>query len=217
MSFRWWYFILAIPVIGILAFAIFKPIRVLPRRNLAPGMSLTDQNGQRLTNEDLRGKFVLYNFSYSNCNGTCPETMNAMRDVQNRLSEMPAGSPPVMLVTISFDPERDTTARLKAWAQSIGANDAQWRIATGDATLLKFIIGDGFETYYKRNADGTFTYDPHFVLVDGWGITRAIYPTGTPGAELILRDLKLLAEEVQNSKGAARYAYEAAHLFLCYP
>jgi protein SCO1 len=217
MSLRWWYLILAIPVIGILAFATLKPIRVLPRRTLAPGMILTDQNGNRLTNEDLRGKFVLYNFSYSNCNGTCPETMNAMREVQNHLGEMPAGSPPVALVTISFDPQRDTTEQLKAWAQRVGANDSQWRLATGDETLLKYIIGDGFETYYKQNADDTFTYEPHFVLVDGWGIVRAIYPTGTPGADLVMRDLKLLAEEATNSQGAARYAYEAAHLFACYP
>jgi len=28
--------------------------------------------------------------------------------------------------------------------------------------------------------------------------------------------LGVLAEEVQNSSGAAKLAYEAAHLFLCY-
>lgn len=217
MSFRWWYLVLAIPVIGVFAFATIKPIRVLPRRTLAPGMSLTDQNGQRLTNEDLRGKLVLYNFSYSNCTGTCPETMNAMREVQARLGEIPAGAPPIVLVTISFDPERDTTAQLKAWAQSLGANDAHWRLATGDPKMLKFIIGDSFETYYARNPDGSYKYDPHFVLVDGWGITRAIYPTGAPDSDLIMRDLNLLVQEAINSQGAARYAYEAAHLFLCYP
>ena len=217
MSFRWWYVIFAIPVIVVLAFATFKPIRVLPRRTLAPGMSLTDQTGARLTNEDLRGKLVLYNFSYSNCQAPCPDSMTAMRAVQDSLNKVDPDSPPVRLVTISFDPERDTTAQLQAWAQRVGADAAKWHIATGDPTLLKFIIGDGFETYYKRNGDGTFTYSPHFYLVDGWGIIRAVYPTAAPDADLILRDVNLWAQEARNSEGAARYAYEAAHLFLCYP
>jgi len=33
----------------------------------------------------------------------------------------------------------------------------------------------------------------------------------------VLRDIALLTDEAKNSQGAARYAYEAAHLFLCYP
>jgi len=35
----------------IAAFAIFQPIKVLPRIQLAPGFILLDQDAQRLTNE----------------------------------------------------------------------------------------------------------------------------------------------------------------------
>ena len=67
-------------------------------------------------------------------------------------------------------------------------------------------------------ADGSFKFDPAFVLVDGWGIVRGEYryQTMTPDSERILRHLGVLAEEVINSQGANSIAYEAAHYFLCY-
>ena len=214
---RWLYVLVALPVIGIVAFATLRPVQVLPRIALAPGFALTDQNGARLTNEDLRGKIVLYNFTYTQCAGTCPQTSDTMRALQSRLGEIDSGDIPLMLVTISFDPARDTPERLRAYANQVGADAKVWRIATGDATRLKYALGGGFNLYYAPNPDGTFTFDPLFALVDGWGIIRAFYKTATPAPERLVRDLRLVAQEARQSTGAARYAYEAAHLFLCYP
>ena len=46
---------------------------------------------------------------------------------------------------------------------------------------------------------------------------RAEYRTDAPDIDIILRDMGLLAAEVDNSEGIYRFAYEAAHLFSCYP
>ncbi len=202
---------------GVWAFALFKPVQVLPRISLAPGLILTDQDGQRLSNEDLRGQVVLYNFTYTRCRPPCVQTSSTMRAVQDRLQEADAGGVPISLITISFDPEHDTPETLRAFANSLGADRTRWRFGTGDATRLKYALGGGFSLYYTPNPDGTFTFDPMFVLVDGWGIIRATYRTESPPVDILLRDLRLVAQEARNSTGAARYAYEAAHLFLCYP
>ncbi len=209
---------LSLVVGGILAFAILQPIQVRPRIRLAPGFVLTDQNGQRLTSEDLRGHIVLYNFTYTRCRPPCPQTSQTMREVQDRLDELDVRDVPVTLVTISLDPEHDTPERLRAYAESLGADPARWRFATGDPTRLKYIIGGGFEVYYAPNTDGSFTLAPVFVLVDGWGIIRSEYRYHTlmPDVERMLRHIRVVAEEARNSKGTARFAYEAAHLFLCY-
>ena len=79
------------------------------------------------------------------------------------------------------------------------------------------MIGGGFSTYFNQDEKGNFTVDPVFVLVDGWGIQRAVYRTPTPDVETLQRDLRLVVQEARNSTGVNRYAYEAAHLFLCYP
>ena len=102
---------------------------------------------------------------------------------------------------------------------SIGTDSNQWKFATTrEQDLLKHIIGGGFEAYYDKNENGSFEMSPKFVLVDGWGIIRGEYryQTLTPDTDRILRHIYVLAEEVQNSQGAATLAYEAAHYFLCY-
>lgn len=206
-------------VVSAFAFAIFQPVKVLPRIRLAPGFSLTDQDDQQLTNEDLRGKIVLYNFAYSNCPEPCGDVNKIMKEVQEGLAETGSGEVPVELVTISVDPERDTPESLRAYAENIGANTETWHFATtSNKNLLKTIIGAGFETYYEAKDDGSIQLSPAFVLVDGWGIIRGEYHyvTTPPDANRILRHINALQEEVANSVGAGKLVYEAAHLFLCY-
>lgn len=220
-KFQWWWILPIIGVIliaGVFAFAIIQPVKVLPRMRLAPGFVLTDLNGQRLTSEELRGKVVLYNFFYTGCGARCDQMNTTMHQVQADIEGMDLGTMPVTFVSVSFDPAHDTPEALRAYATAIGADTSQWRFATGDAALLKETIGGGFEVYYNPIPDGSFQFDPTFVLVDGWGIIRGKYryQVRVPDSERIVRHITVLAEEVQKSKGANKLIYEAAHLFLCY-
>ncbi|MCA9938422.1 MAG: SCO family protein [Anaerolineales bacterium] len=211
------YALIGLFVIGSLAFATFRPILVLPRIGLAPGFSLQDETGQRFTSEDLRGQIAVYNFTYTNCVSPCPDTDAVMQGVQARLGEVDTGGIPVTLVTVSFDPRRDTPERLREYAARLRGEDENWHFLTGAPDRLKWMIGGGFSVFYDARDDGTFTFDPAFMLVDGTGILRAEYRTATPEVDRVLRDVGLVAQEANKSKGANRAAYEAAHLFLCYP
>jgi len=213
------YSILALVMVSAFAFKVFQPIQVLPRMQLAPAYSLLDQDNQPFTSEDTRGQFVIYTFTYTNCTAPCFNINETLHEVQSRLSEVQLDGIPVSFVTVSIDPDRDTPQALQAYANSIGADTNVWTFATTtNKTLLKTIIGSGFETYYEEKGDGSFAFDPAFVLVDGWGIVRSEYrySTEVSNADRILRHLGVLADEVRNSKGTTKLAYEAAHLFLCY-
>jgi protein SCO1 len=211
------YSLLALLVVGILAFATLQPFQVLPRMGLSPGFALTDQAGERLTSEDLRGRIVLYNFTYTGCTTPCPQTSQSLQAAQARLSQMETAGLSVDLVTISFDPANDTPEQLAAYAAALQADLSNWHFVSGDAVRLKQIIGGGFGLYYAARPDATFEFDPTFVLVDGTGIVRARYRGVTLNLNTLQRDIELIAQEAQNSHGAMRLAYEAAHLFLCYP
>jgi len=213
------YGLLAVIMVSAFAFKVFQPIQVLPRMQLSPAFDLTDQNNERLTSEDLRGKFVLYTFTYTNCPAPCHNINETMQEVQSRLNEVQLDGIEVSFVTISIDPERDTPDVLTSYAKSIGADTSKWKfVTTTNKALLKTIIGTGFETYYEDKGNGNINFDPAFVLVDGWGIVRAEYryETEVSNADRILRHLGVLTEEVRNSVGTGKLAYEAAHLFLCY-
>lgn len=221
LTFEWWHLLIALAaliVVGLVLFVTIQPVQVLPRMTLAPGYALLDQDGNQLTSEDLRGKLTLYNFTYTGCTSPdCPETGASMRALQDRLASIDTAGIPVRLVTISFDPAQDSPAVMKAWADAHGANPEVWTVATGDPKRLKNIIGSGFSTYYGDNGSGGWEFDPAFVLVDGNGIIRTKYKSATVDPALFERDLGLVLAEVANSSGASRLAYDAAHLFLCYP
>jgi protein SCO1 len=211
------YSLIGLFLAGILFFVTARPLQVLPRIGLAPGYSLVDQDGQTLTSEDLRGRITLYNFTYGNCQAPCVDTTPQMQTVVDRLNDLDEVGVPVRLVTISVDPNEDTPARLRTMGEQYGADFTQWRFATGDAQRLKYVVGGGFGVYYADRPGGGITLDPAFFLVDGAGLLRAEYRTATPDVAVILRDIKLIAQEALNSTGATRLAYEAAHLFVCYP
>jgi protein SCO1/2 len=213
-----WYGLAALLVAGAVAFKVFQPIRVLPRIRLAPGFALTDQSGARLTSEDLRGRFVLYAFAHSRCGSACERQWQTLREVQAQLPAMDLAGVPLLIVVISPDAAHDQPEALQAFAASLGSETAAWRFAsTSNATRLKSIVGEGFGVYYAEQGEA-IELDPAFVLVDGWGVIRGEYRyrTEAPEADRLTRHLSMLADEVRNSHGLARYAYEAAHYFLCY-
>jgi protein SCO1/2 len=206
-------------VLGAMWFKVFEPIQVLPRIRLAPGFSLTDQNGAQVTSEDLRGSVVLYTFTYAGCADPCPAPEATMAEIQDRIDTVDLGDTDVRFVTMSFDPANDTPDVLAARADAMGADGQEWIYATGSEDLMKPIIGSGFKTYFEPRDDGTFAFDPALILVDGWGVVRGEYryQTRSPDTERVLNHIGILGEEIRNSHGAAGLAYEAAHFFLCYP
>jgi protein SCO1/2 len=224
---RWWllYVPLGLIVASILAFNIFRPITVLPRIALAPGFALTNQDGQMVTNEDYRGGLTLYSFSHAGCESDCslsPERINGLR--QQLEQALPAGAE-LQLATISLNPENDTPADLAeslAGLQMLPGDKVSWDFLTGDPTLIRYVVGKGFQLYYKNDSESSTAtkpvqFDGRYVLVDQLGIMRAEYLTADPDVDIIVRDVGLITQEAENSTGATSVAYEAAHLFLCYP
>ncbi len=214
LSWGWLWVVPILLALGLAWFSIMRPVQVLPRIALAPGYALTDQNGRLLTSEAMRGKIVLYSFTYTRCEAACVPTAELLRTLQARLPEL-AAHVPIEFVTIAVD--EAAPEELALLAQTWGADTAVWHFASADANRLKWIVGGGFGLYFAPQPDNAYLLDQGYMLVDGAGILRAEYLRTTPNVELIMRDLRLLLQEAQYSEGPARYAYEAAHLFACYP
>ena len=214
---RLWYLVVILPILAVISFAVFQPIQVVPRISLAPAYAFRDQNGARLTSEDMRGKLVLYTFTHSDCVAPCASTTATLAALQPALANIDLDDVPLNFVSMVVDPDAATTETLQAMAAEYQAVAGQWHFVSGEAEQLKNVIGAGFSTYYGEDANGKLTVDPVFVLVDGWGIIRATYRTPNLSVERLTRDLELITKEIRNSKGVNHYAYEAAHLFMCYP
>lgn len=120
-----------------------------------PNLSLLDQHGRNFNPSSLKGDFVLINFVYTSCSGTCPMLTSKMALVEKKLGPELAGK--VRLVSVTLDPEHDDSARLLKYANEHGANGADWIFLTGtpaqvDAYLAVFTI----KRYHE--ADGSIDH-----------------------------------------------------------
>ena len=210
---------LALVLVSVLAFAVFEPIQVLPRIRLAPGFTMIDQSGATFTSEDGRGAVTLYTFTHGDCGDECAATDRTMSEIAARAAdEVDMTAIDLRLVTVSFDAASDAD-RLGDLAMASGADGDLWRWATLAPEHVGTVVGSGFRVYVDEQDDGGFEFDQTFVLVDGWGVIRGEYQYATlaSDADRILRHIGVLEEEIRNSHGVASFAYEAAHVFLCYP
>ncbi|HEX2930968.1 MAG TPA: SCO family protein, partial [Candidatus Binatia bacterium] len=83
----------------------------LPKIKTAPEFALTNQDGKRVALKDLRGKVLAITFIFSSCADTCPLLTAKMAGIQDQLG--PAFGPEINFISITVDPERDTSAVLK--------------------------------------------------------------------------------------------------------
>jgi protein SCO1/2 len=104
--------------------------------NYFPNVELTAQDGRKFRFYDdlLRGKSVAINLIFTSCTDVCPlETANLVQ-LRRVLGER-AGKD-VHLYSISIDPQNDTPAVLKAYAEKFGAD---WLFLTGSPEDIKLI------------------------------------------------------------------------------
>jgi protein SCO1 len=197
-----------------LGFAWLRPVQVLPLLQPAPPVTLRDGDGAVIASAHLGGTVLFFQLSALRCPGPCGDGHEALRALQRRLEVSPPAVP-VRLLTVLLDGNVPPAA-FRARQAALGVDPRWWRVATADAAQLKNVVGGGFGVYYAADAAGRVAFEPATFLVDEHGIVRAEYRTASPDPARIGRDLDLVLREA-SSRGVARAAYAAAHLFLCYP
>lgn len=109
----------------------------LPVGALVPDFTLTDQTGTAVSLSQFRGQVVVVNFVYTSCALTqfCFRVTNHVASVARRLGDRLGTD--LMLLTVTFDPARDTVDVLRQYASQWDANPRAWRFLTGDAAEIR--------------------------------------------------------------------------------
>lgn len=172
--------------------------------HVIPEFELINQNGKKITNEDLAGKVYLANFFFSRCPSVCPPMQFNMRRLQERFAEYPD----VSFVSFSVDPEYDTPERLTEYAAEIGADLSNWHFLTGPQEEIYQLAARGYLVNVLEDslAPGGFLHSEYIILVDKEGHIRsgidqfdnprAVY-NGTSPADVdeLMDDIKVLLAE----------------------
>jgi protein SCO1/2 len=102
-----------------------------------PDFALIDQQHARVTLAGLSGKVVVVDFVYTRCAlpQFCLRMSNNFGALQRRFSRELGRD--LVLLTITFDPERDTPEALASYASRWQANPAGWHFLTGSMADIR--------------------------------------------------------------------------------
>ena len=159
-----------------------------------PDFALTERSGQTVRQADFAGKVWVADFFYTTCPGPCPMMTSRLSDVQKELGT----EPDLRLVSITIDPEKDTPAVLKLYAEKFQATD-RWFFLTGDKAAIYTLARDGFKLPIAEPAEpgGPIIHSTRLILIDQAGTVRGFYEAaGETGVRDLVRDIRrLLAEK----------------------
>ena len=89
--------------------------------------SFTNQNGQQVTNNDIKGKVVAVEYFFTTCTGICPRMNKNLRKIYDEYKE----EKDFLILSHTCDPEVDSAARLKRYADSLQVDTNKWVFVTG--------------------------------------------------------------------------------------
>lgn len=206
-------------VLGVLYFALARPIQVLPQIAYVPPFELTDQRGEPFRLLEREGRTTLYSFAATR-DAERLEQVSTLLSHAWEAFETEGWSEAIDVVLITVDPQHDDPAAWRGALDEWGLAKEQVSALTGSEMAVKLTVGTGFGVYYEPpQEDGgqvAFRYDPRMTLVDRTGLIRAEYDLSRLDVDRLVRDLTLLFNE-EKAEGVTEWVYSAAHLFMCYP
>ncbi len=135
--------------------------------NAVPDFSLIDQRRQQVTLSALSGKVVTVNFVYTRCAlpQFCLRMSNNFAALQKRFARELGRE--LVLLTITFDPERDTPEALASYASRWQANPSGWHFLTGSPGDIRRVSG-----FFGQEAfadEGLMNHSLHTVVIGRTG------------------------------------------------
>ena len=125
---------------------------------VVPDLSLTNQDGKKFTFKDYRGKALAITFIYRECPlpEFCIKMSRQFADMANQIAEDPEIKDKIRLLSISFDPERDTPEKLKQYGLGYLGKDPKddltvWNLAVGTHKEVR-AVADFFGLKYETDA-----------------------------------------------------------------
>lgn len=172
-----------------------KAVALLQPGDTIPDGAFVNQNGRKQTLKDFRGSTVVLTFIYTRCPlpTFCPMMDRHFATIQEHLKADPSLKH-VHLITVSFDPVRDTPAVLRAHAKELDADLRRWTFLTGDVKAIDDFAGR-FGVYVVRNPNDErdITHNLRTAIIGPDGTVKKIYTGNEWTPDDILADLKPVA------------------------
>ena len=157
-----------------------------------PSFSFIDQNGRTVDTNTIKGKIYVVDFFFTHCPSICPK----MKAELHKVYEKYKGNG-IIILSHSIDPDRDSVAVLKRYADKLNIENDQWLFLTGNKDSI-YSIADHYLAYAKEDKDapGGFIHDGNLILIDSHRRIRGYYDgTSDDGTQKLMNDIDDLLHE----------------------
>ena len=140
---------------------------------IAP-FTMTNQNGQTITEKDYENKVYVADFFFTTCPSICPIMTKNMFSLQEKLKTK---YPEVKLLSYSVTPEIDTIEQLKRYAVENKVDDKIWNLVTGDKKEIYILARKSYLVVQNDGNGGPhdMIHTENFVLIDKENRIRGYY------------------------------------------
>ena len=166
--------------------------QLTPAAKYFTDVELLDQDGRKLKfySDVLKGKTVIINALFTTCTNVCPPISRNFERIQQALGERLGKD--VFLVSLTVDPQTDTPAKLKEYAQRFHARPG-WSFLTGKKENLDWALYK-LGQYVEEKTQHTTVV---IIGNEATGLWKKAF--GLASADELIK----LVEDVMNDKGAA--------------
>lgn len=157
---------------------------------------LTNQNGEKITQEFYNDKIYVADFFFTTCQDICPVMTKNMYQLQQELKN----DNNILFLSHTVIPEIDTVEQLKKYAIENKIDESRWNLVTGD----KKQIYDLARKSYLAVEDVEFgefdmIHTENFMLIDKQKQIRGFYDgTNTEEIQRLLKDIGILKQSYNN-------------------
>jgi protein SCO1/2 len=170
--------------------------RKLPPISYIRPFSFITQDGKNFTEKDVAGKVYVAEYFFTTCKGICPRMNNNLRQVYEKFKD----EKDFLILSHTCDPETDSAAQLKKYADSMGISSSRWIFLTGRKDSLytmarvSYTIDDPANNL--KNVNDDFLHTQFWALVDKNGDIKKIYD-GLKESEVkaMIADIEKLLKE----------------------
>jgi cytochrome c peroxidase len=178
--------------------------RLPPLGPAADGRVLTSEGAPARLHELYGDDIVLLSFIYTHCNDAegCPFATAVLHRLGSRLADEPELLPRLRVLSLSFDPERDTPDAMARYGESFEREGLDWRFLTTESEDMLDPILAAYRQSRIPEVDaaggetGQFSHLLRVFLIDRARRIRQVYSTELLETEALVADVKtLLLEE----------------------
>jgi len=162
-----------------------------------PDFSLTNQDGKRISMKDFRGRALAITFIYAKCPlpDYCIKMSTNFSDLANLINQDPAMKDKISLLSVSFDPENDTPAKLRAYGLGYmgqGSTDlGVWQLAVGtDAEVRKVANFFGLQYVVDASDKTKINHSLRTAVIGPDGTITKIFPGNSWTTAELLAELQ---------------------------